>query len=314
MASGERFSFGYTLHDRERAEPGIRGGAQQTQRILTTLLGDYWFWRDEHLPSAALVDLLAEFDIGEPAARAAIRRAAARGLVVASRSGRTTSYGVPARTTDLILEHLTRLMDFGSGARVWDGQWTFAMFSVPEDQRQDRRLLRGKLRFLGFAPLYDGVWVSPWDRRDEITEALVHLGVASATVVRAEVSPAALPGGQPLLAWDLDALSESYTLFVEQYTPLRKRVAAGEVGGSDALTSRTSLMSDWLVFPDIDPDLPARVLPAGWPRDEARACFVEIYDALGPVAEHRFRQLVAVHSAELATLASHRTSRDVRKH
>lgn len=310
MASEEGFEFGYATHDGEQAESVVRPGARRSRRVLTTLLGDYWFWRDEHLPSAALVDLLGEFGLGEAAARAAIRRAASQGFVVASRNGRTTSYGVPPRTTGLILEHVTRLLDFGSGSRVWDGLWTFAMFSVPEDRRHDRRRLRGKLRFLGFAPLYDGVWVSPWDRREEVSAALEELDAGEATVVRAAVSPVT----QPLRAWDVEGLNEAYRRFIERYGPLRERVAAGEVGGTEALTMRTGLMADWRAFPDLDPDLPDEVLPASWPRAEARACFVEIYDSLGPVAEYRFRQLVAVHSAELAPLAAHRTSRDVRKH
>jgi phenylacetic acid degradation operon negative regulatory protein len=35
----------------------------EPQRLLTTLLGDYWYWRDEHIPSSTLVSLLGEFGI-----------------------------------------------------------------------------------------------------------------------------------------------------------------------------------------------------------------------------------------------------------
>jgi DNA-binding transcriptional regulator PaaX len=35
----------------------------------------------------------------------------------------------------------------------------------------------------------------------------------------------------------------------------------------------------------IDPDLPDQLLPAQWPRDEARAMFVELYDLLAPLEQ-----------------------------
>ena len=34
-------------------------------------------------------------------------------------------------------------------------------FSIPEQNRAARDSLRKQLRWLGFAPLYDGLWVSP---------------------------------------------------------------------------------------------------------------------------------------------------------
>jgi phenylacetic acid degradation operon negative regulatory protein len=58
--------------------PRSQQGAEP-QLLLTSLLGDFWYWRDEHIPSAALVQLLGEFDISPASARAAIRRLAPAG-------------------------------------------------------------------------------------------------------------------------------------------------------------------------------------------------------------------------------------------
>src|SRR5690242_729440 len=77
----------------ERGElPRAQAGGRP-QHLLVTMLGDYWFERREHLPSAALVDLLAEFDISEAGARAALSRLARRGLLESSKRGRHTAYG-----------------------------------------------------------------------------------------------------------------------------------------------------------------------------------------------------------------------------
>jgi phenylacetic acid degradation operon negative regulatory protein len=285
---------------------------RHSQRLLGTLLGDYWFWRPEPLPSAALVEIMGEFGLAEQAARAAMRRAAARGAVVATRSGRTTAYGVPARTRETIVAHLTRLMRFGAGDRQWDGRWTIALFTVPEEERETRRAVRTRLRWLGLAPLYDGAWVSPWEVGDRVAAVLADLGVAAATVVRAEML-AAGPAGEPVAAWDLAELRGRYTAFLAEYAALRERVRAGEVGPAEALVARTHLMTAWRAFPDADPELPAALLPADWPLPAARSVFVEIYDGLGPLAEQRFAQLVGRHDPALAALAAHRTSADIRR-
>ncbi|GGO32333.1 hypothetical protein [Microbispora bryophytorum] len=47
-------------------------------------------------------------------ARAASRRVASRGLLVSSRNGRTTAYGLPPRASDVIVTHMRRLLTFGA--------------------------------------------------------------------------------------------------------------------------------------------------------------------------------------------------------
>ncbi|MFV9452399.1 PaaX family transcriptional regulator C-terminal domain-containing protein [Rhodococcus sp. NM-2] len=291
----------------------MRPQYQNSQRLLTTLLGDYWFWRREPLPSRVLVDLLAEFGLAEQAARAAIRRLAARELVTVSKVGRTTFYGVPPKTEDLTMERLTRIFRFGSGDRAWDGFWTFVMFSVPEDQRELRRTLRTRLRTLGLGSLYDGVWVSPWDLTEEACAVLATVGVDRATVSRARITKSASFSGDPVQAWDLPELAREYDSFVADTARLRTRVTEQQTTPADALIVRTKVMARWRSFADIDPDLPAEVLPSPWPRDAARRHFVEIYDNLGPLAETRMREIVKRHAPELADLAVHRTSTDLRR-
>lgn len=284
---------------RARAEP---------QLLLTSLLGDYWYWRDEHIPSAALVRLLAEFGVGQENARAAMRRLAAKGLLTTSRAGRTTAYGIPLRTSDVIVDRTYRMLTFGASAPEWDGRWTVVAFSVPEQEREVRTALRSRLRVLGLAALYDGLWVSPRDLAESARALVAELGVDRATVLRATEVPGGPAGGGPASAFDLAPLAEDYREFVRTYEPLRERLAAGRVGPADALRIRTELRVDWRGFPERDPDLPAGMLPAGWRRADAQRLFLEVYDRLGPLAEHRFRQVLAESDPGLAELASHHDS------
>lgn len=277
-----------------------------SQHLLTTLLGDYWARRSEHLPSAALVSLLGEFDIGATAARAALNRLARRGVVVSSRVGRNSYYGLAPGASDMLLVGAYRFVSFGRDDEAWDGRWTLALFSLSERERDLRYTLHARLRWLGFAPLYDGTWVSPRPVADEVREALGELGLRDVTIFRAEALPQS--GRQPLDAWNLGEIEETYRSFVRTYGPLREQVRGGEVGAAQALLARTRIMDSWRSFPGVDPNLPADLLPGGWPRSEAYDVFVEVYDALGPLAAIRVRQIVDRHSPELAELIEYATT------
>jgi len=285
-----------------------RQAGTSPQHLLVTLLGDYWNGRRDHLPSAALVALVEEFDVGEVSARAALRRLARRGVLESSKVGRNTYYGLSASATRTIVRSSSRILRLGTGAQSWDGVWTVATFSLPEEQRGVRHLLRSRLRWLGFAPLFDGVWVSPRAATDEVGEFLDELGISSAAVLRAEEVV-----GTPLIsAWDLADIRRAYDAFLADTGPLRERLNGGEVGAAEALIARTRLMDVWRTFPALDPDLPEAVLPADWPRGRARAVFGELYDALGPLAEARVREVVARFDESLAPLAAHHTTDAVR--
>jgi phenylacetic acid degradation operon negative regulatory protein len=277
------------------------------QHLVVTLLGDYWHGRREHLPSAALVQLLGEFAVSAVSARAALRRLVDRGVLESSRAGRQTYYGLTEQATSTILGNSLKITRFGAADRPWDGMWTIAVFSLPEPRRDARHRLRSRLRWLGFAALFDGVWVSPHATPDVVRDALADLRIGSATVLRATDS-----GGRPLSsAWALDELRLTYEHFIADAAPLLVRANGGGVGPAEALVARTRLMDVWRTLPALDPDLPAELLPPDWPRRRAHDAFAGLYDALGPVAEVRVKQVLAGFDANLPALVSHHTTRSL---
>jgi phenylacetic acid degradation operon negative regulatory protein len=290
--------------------PRPQAGAQP-QHILVTLLGDYWLGRTEPLPSAALVALAEEFGISESSARAALSRLARRRLVVVSKSGRHTFYEVPPQAERMLREGRDRIFSFGHGfPGTWDGTWLVVVFSVPEEQREARYPLRSRLRWLGFGPLDDGVWVSPRQIPDEVAAALEEFGVGQATLLRSlPVEPSGARLRHPLSAWNLAEVRLAYEQFIETFGPLLQRVRKGQVSVSEALVERTAIMDAWRTFPDLDPDLPDELLPADWPRRRAYEIFAEAYDTLGPLAQFRFRQIIAPYAPDTAQLVSYQTTR-----
>ena len=146
--------------------------ATSPQHLLVTLLGDYWQGRPEHLPSAALVRLVGEFGVSGANARAALSRLARRGVLDVTRSGRSTLYGLTPAARETVAGSEQRITGFGGQVRPWDGKWTVAAFSLPEERRDTRHLLRSRLRWLGLAPLFDGLWVSPHAEPAEVLRVL----------------------------------------------------------------------------------------------------------------------------------------------
>lgn len=277
------------------------------QHLLLGLLADYWFASEEHLPSAALVALLGQFGITPQSARAAISRLARRGVLEASKEGRRTFYGLTERAVHALEQSHRRIIEFGAHDPLWDGSWMTVIFSLPEEQRDLRYVVRSRLRWLGYAPLYDGVWVSPAADPVQTVELFEGLAVANATILRSSIT-AALNDGDPLSAWDLDAVKESYEQFLTEFGPLLRRVRKGQVGAAEALVARTHVKDFWRELVSVDPELPQNLLPPEWPRWSAQRMFAEIYDSLGPLAEVRVGQLVAEHDAGLAQKVSHRTT------
>ncbi|WP_370184801.1 PaaX family transcriptional regulator C-terminal domain-containing protein [Rhodococcus wratislaviensis] len=273
---------------------------------MSTLLGDYWFWRNEHIPSAALIGLLGEFEISPSGARAAMQRLTARNLLVSSRSGRTTAYGLLPRSRTVLITYLDKLFMLGSGEPAWDGNWTVVTYSIPEDEKDSRRALREALRELKFGILYDAVWISPRDKSLDVLAVQEEIGV-SVTVFRAKCVSPEHPVTVATEAFDLGALGSRYQEFIDTYQPVRESLRSTKPTPAQALKLRTAVMTDWRDFPQLDPNLPTALLPQEWPGRDALECCAGIYDSLGPLAEECFRSTIAEFDPGLALLSSHHT-------
>ena len=277
------------------------GAGHSPQRLLSTLLGEYWLGTDDALPLGALVDLLQEFSISETSARATVVRLAKRGMLGMERVGRLSRYRVTDEGRQDVGEQARAIREFAAHPRDWDGRWTIAAFSVPEDQRQLRHHLRSYLRWLGFASLFDGLWVAPRGSTATLEQVFRTVGVDQFAVFRTSDDPC---GREPLTAWDLSGVEAAYRAFLAEHGPVLDDLVAHGTTPARALVARTRVFEAWRAFPTLDPDLPQAWLPEGWPRAEARALFVALYNGLAGPATARFRQLVAAHDPAAADRAT----------
>src|ERR1700722_15267483 len=272
-----------------------------------TLLGDYWFRRDQSIADAALAGLLAEFGVPVSSAEAAVSRMTRQGMLEALPNGSAPRYRATASGIRIIAAGAARIFTFGVRPPAWDGTWTRVSFGVPESMSRARNPLIRRLRWLGLGALRAD-WYAPGDRSAAAARALSEVGVTAGSISTGAVGERG--DGNPIRAWDLDVLRARYQAFISRFGPVLDRARCEGVSGAEALVTRTATIDIWRSFLSFDPGLPAELLPPGWPLTEAAELFHATYDLLGPCALSRVRQVLGEHDRAAAELAVIYTSQE----
>ena len=271
-----------------------RHGGSSPPGLVVTLMADYTLRNEAWLSAAALLSLLSEFGVTSTAARAAISRLVRRGVLRSRRDGRHSSYQLTEQAAAELSGGGVWIADFAAEPESWDGFWTFVTFSMPKEETTRRNALRVHLRWRGFAPLYDGVWVSPQPLSSQELADLAPVASGAITVIRAQHVPLdAEADRSPVAAWDLDALAGHYESFVRDWGALLPGIGEGSVTGAAAVRARTEVMDTFRRFPMIDPELPTKLMPPGWARGAAREVFVAVYDGLAQPAQEYVRAVAS---------------------
>ncbi|WP_367127591.1 PaaX family transcriptional regulator C-terminal domain-containing protein [Saccharothrix sp. HUAS TT1] len=271
-----------------------RQSGSSPQGLAVTLIADYTIRTRAWLPTAAIVALLGEFGVTTGAARTAVSRLARRGVLEGSRQGRSSSYRLTGPAIANLSAGGASIAAFATEPDDWDGSWTVVVFTMPKEENTQRSSLRAQLRWRGYAPLYDGVWVSPHPMTEQAHAELVAATSGALTTFRARhLRFESDVARDPVEAWDLAAIAREYRAFVARWDPLLPRLRAGGVTGAASVRARTEVMDTYRRFPTLDPRLPAGLLPPDWPRARAREVFLAVYDGLAEPAQDHVRAVTA---------------------
>ena len=162
-------------------------------------------------------------------------------------------------------------MSSAAGAEPWDGWWTLSPSRCRSRSARAAGRCAGQLRWLGYAPLYDGLWISPRPLTERHTAQLAPVNLGAMTVFRARhVDLDAGTGRDPLQAWDIAAIAGQYESLHPALAAAAAPDPAGQVGGAEAVRARTEVMDTYRRFAVLDPRLPIPLLPSGWLRKPAR--------------------------------------------
>ncbi|MET8149945.1 PaaX family transcriptional regulator C-terminal domain-containing protein [Actinoplanes sp. NPDC049668] len=275
-----------------------RQAGNSPQGLAVTLLADYTLRTRAWLPSAAMVALLAEAGVSPAGARTAISRLLRRGVLEGHRQGRRGFYRLTPAAAAFLTIGGSAIAE-AAGAPPWDEHWTLIAFSLPQQQSTLRRALCSRLRWMGYAPLYAGLWISPHDLSEKTRARLAEVTLGTVTVFRARhVELDTTVRRNPLDAWDTAEIARQYESFIRRWSPALPKTRAGAILGADAVRARTEVMDTYRRLPILDPHLPLRLLPRGWLREPARELFRAVYDGLADAAQAHVRAVAGPYAGD----------------
>ena len=269
-----------------------RTSTYHPQQVVLTLYGDYILHLGGEIGIDTLIKLLANFDLSQQAVRSAISRMSRKGLIKVRRVGRRSYYSLTNHGRTLLTEGARRI--FKRKTTKWDGNWNIVTYSIPEKTRETRDIFRRELAWLGYGPLSEATWVSPYDMTAEVNELAEKLNISDRVqIFNARQVGTARPTSIINWCWDLDKIHEKYSVFVEKYQKKlndhKKRLQAGEViEPGECFVERFHLIHEYRRLPFYDPDLPIELLPENWLRPQAANIFNEYHDLLAKKANEYF--------------------------
>lgn len=260
-------------------EGSSNGRAAQPRQLIVTVYGLYS--RDEGgwLSVAALISLLADLGVDEPAVRSSISRLKRRGILHAVRHNGAAGYELSPEAVAILREGDVRI--FRPSRPSLEEGWVLAVFSVPESERSKRHVLRSQLTRLGFGTAASGVWIAPAHLYEPTVDVLKRLDMTeNATLFRADHLAFGDVTEKVRQWWDLDQLAEFYDQFLTTHADVLRRRHNRRTAPRDAFVDYVRVLTDWRRLPYLDPGLPAELLPAKWIGSRAAKLFFTLQSRL----------------------------------
>ncbi len=247
-------------------------GRLRVWSVVVTMFGDMIVPRGGRVALAVLQEIAARIGIEPGALRTAMSRLAADGWVVREREGRNSFYRL-AEGGRHAFDLATRRI-YAGGPPAWNGSWT-VLISPSEVRAADAE----EAAALGFVRVSGRAFL-----RAE-TEGAAAVADSFPDMLLVHGTGAEHP--ETILSfWPSGETAEAYRAFIGGFTPLAAAFDRGDpLAELDAVAARTLLIHDWRRIVLRDPGLPAELLPADWPGEEARALARKIYRALAGPSE-----------------------------
>ena len=269
-----------------------RTNTYHPQQVVLTLYGDYILHLGGEIGIDTLIKLLANFGLSEQAVRSAISRMSRNGLLKVRRDGRRSYYSLSDAGRTLLTEGAARI--FKRKTAKWDGTWNIVTYTIPERTREIRDIFRQELSWLGYGPLSEATWLSPYDMTKEVLELAEKLKIEDSVLIfKSRQVGSVSPSGIMNWCWDLNKIQQKYSNFVDKYqdklSDHRQRLQAGEkIEPGECFVERFHLIHEYRKLPFYDPDLPLELLPKNWLRPQAASLFNEYHDLLANKANEYF--------------------------
>lgn len=216
------------------------------------------------------MQVLGDLGFSGAAARVALNRIIARGLLSPIKQGRFVHYAATPALLEAQAEARAQLAPLTEPIG-WDGCWTLVWYSIPEPQRLQRARMGRWLAQRGFGPLQDNTWLAAGDSRDAVLAQAARLELLTHIIVLCGrlgdgLDIAAIAGR----AWQLPELTALYSGFVDGFSPAD---TAPPADPQAAFVLRTRLVESFRMLAALDPRLPDDSLAIAWQRGAAVALY-----------------------------------------
>ncbi|MGO1562986.1 Phenylacetic acid degradation operon negative regulatory protein paaX [Actinomycetales bacterium JB111] len=251
--------------------------------LIISVFGLYGRERDGALPISALITLMGDLGVTPGGVRSSISRMKKRGLLDSATRDGAAAYRLSPDLEAVFDEGDERIFAHRRGP---GDTWGLIAVTVPEVERAKRHQIRSTLTRLGCGTVMPGLWIVPEDVVEHARRQLARVGLDgyadffSARYIAEDLLPEKVEQW-----WDLEALAEMYTEFVQRFEPVRDgRVDDGEDRGRRAFADYIPLLTAWRRLPFMDPGLPQRFLPDDWAGLHAGRLFDELHAMLATPA------------------------------
>lgn len=272
---------------------------------ILTLYGDYIRSRGAEIGIGSLIKLLGNFELSQQSVRSAVSRMCQAGLLKVRRDRGRSFYSLTKDGHNLLNKGTQRI--FTRKTNQWDGNWNIVVYSVPERRREARDQLRLELGWMGYGPLSNATWISPYDLTKEVEDLAERLKIKEHIhMFQAKNQDSVNPKDIVSRCWDLGKIHERYVNFIAKYRPKLEyhliRLHAGEnIEPRECFFERFNLIHEYRKLPYLDPDLPRELLPEDWLRPQAAALFDEYHNSLTEKANEYFDSVTTDYKASRAT-------------
>lgn len=243
--------------------------------LATALLGA----DQPHLTVGELVAIASLFGISDGAARTCLWRMVANGELDSEDGTYALAGGLLERRQRV--DDASRIDD--QAAPPWDGTWELAVVSLERRSAADRLALRKAATALHLAELREGVWIRP-DNLDRDRLPTLR-AVLDRQCVHFHNAATGIPVDTVRSLFSLDEWATSARSFARA---MRQEIDREAVGADD-FTYQFALSVAVVRHLQLDPLLPAELIPEKWPGHDLRSTYRRFYAVFNQRLNKAFR-------------------------
>lgn len=195
-----------------------------------------------------------------------------RGWVIKKTKKQENSYSISIHGID----ELNRTLDVikADETPVWDHHWRLVIFDIPESKRKLRDLFRETLREHGFGMLKSSIWLSPWNKKEEIKRIAKRHGLSD-QIIQLETANGDSYQSVVLIqqSWDWKAIEKAYLDFIDS---AEKELSKLKSAGQKQRFKAKKLVFQYAEVVKKDPVLPIEIAPNTIIFRKAREIYIKI--------------------------------------